>query len=160
MFNTFSIHSNTFFIVKGFICYFPRNSLNGFKNSLQQSDITQRALQLWCTSNLHHMVESYWKIHLKIFSYTFPTTFWLWLHLHLQFLKKLYILSWRFQQQCCSAWWDLSFAIHIGGGPGVVFNFTVSNSGEGGIEKLTLDSDSRAPTTPGTIEKGQKFDYE
>ena len=41
-----------------------------------------------------------------------------------------------------------------------VFNFTVSSSGEGGIKKLTSDSDSGAPTTLGTIEKGQKFDYE
>ena len=75
MFNTFSIHSNTSFIVKDFICYFYRNSLNWFNKSLQRSDRTQRALQLRCTSNLHHMVESYWKIHLKIFSYTFPIHF-------------------------------------------------------------------------------------
>ena len=46
------------------------------------------------------------------------------------------------------------------GGPGGVFNFTVINSGEGGIKKLTSDSDSGAQTTPGTLEKGQKFDYE
>ena len=46
------------------------------------------------------------------------------------------------------------------GGPGGVFNFTVSNSGEGSIKKLTSDSDAGAPTTPGTIEKGKKFDYE
>ena len=48
----------------------------------------------------------------------------------------------------------MSFDIHIGGGPGGVFNFTVSNSGEGGIKKLTMDSDSGAPTTPGPTENG------
>ena len=41
----------------------------------------------------------------KIFPYI-SYTFWLWLHLHLQFLKDWYILRWRFQQQCCSARWD------------------------------------------------------
>ena len=53
-----------------------------------------------------------------------------------------------------------SFDLHIGGGPGVVFIFTVSNSGKGGFKKLTSDSDSGASTTPGTIDKGQNFDYE
>ena len=46
------------------------------------------------------------------------------------------------------------------GGPGGVFNFTVSNSGEGGIKKLTFDSDPGAPTTPISTDKGQKLDYE
>ena len=95
----------------------------------------------------------------KIFLYI-SLTFKHWPYLHLQFLKEWYILSWQFQQQSCSARWALSFDIHIGGGPGGVFNFTVSNSGEGGIKKRTSDSDSGAPTILGTIEKGQKLVYE
>ena len=31
--------------------------------------------KLWCTSNLHHMVASFWKIHLKKFSNTFSIHF-------------------------------------------------------------------------------------
>ena len=49
--------------------------------------------------------------------------------------------------------------IHIGGGPGGVFNLTVSNLGKGGIKKLTSDSDSGDMNTPGTIKKSRKFDY-
>ena len=41
-----------------------------------------------------------------------------------------------------------------------VLNFIFSNLGKGGIKQLTADSDSGVPTTPGTIENGQKFDYE
>ena len=78
---------------------------------------------------------------------------------HLEVLTKWYILSYIFQQQSCSARSVLSFDIHIGGGPCGVFNFTFSNSGEGGINKLTSDSDSEAQTTPGTIETITKFDY-
>ena len=71
-----------------------------------------------------------------------------------------YILSRRFKQQSCSARCNLSFDKHIGGGPGGVFNFTVSNLDEKGIRTPTSDSDLKAPTTPKTIEIGQKFDYE
>ena len=46
------------------------------------------------------------------------------------------------------------------GGPRGGFNFTVSNSGEGCIKTVTSDSDSGAPTSPGTIKNAQKFDYE
>ena len=46
------------------------------------------------------------------------------------------------------------------GGLGGVFNFTFSNSVEGAIKKPISYSDSLAQTTPETIEKGQKFDYE
>ena len=56
--------------------------------------------------------------------------------------------------------WDLSFDIHIEGGPVGVFNFTFRTSGEGAIKKLSSDSDPGAQTTPGTTEKGHKFDYE
>ena len=49
--------------------------------------------------------------------------------------------------------------IYIGDGPGGVFNFTVSNSGEGDIKKTDFGFGLRAPTTPWTIEKSQKFDY-
>ena len=86
-------------------------------------------------------------------------TFWLWLYLHFQFLTKWYIFSLRFQQQSCSDRWDVSFDIHIVGGPEGVLNFIVSSSGEGGIKQLNSDSDSWALTTSGTIEKGQKFYY-
>ena len=55
---------------------------------------------------------------------------------------------------------DLSFDIHNDGGPGGVFNFIFSNSAKGGIKKLTSDSNSVGLTTLGTIENGQKFDYD
>ena len=61
-------------------------------------------------------------------------TFWVWLQLYLQFLTEWYIISWQFQQQSCSARWDRSGDIHIGGSQWGVFNFTFSNSGEGGIK--------------------------
>ena len=90
-------------------------------------------------------------------------TYWVWsrdcLQLHFQFLTEWYIFSWRFQQQSSSARWDLLFDLHIGGGQGGVFNFTFSNSGQGGIKKLISDSDWGAQITSGTIEKSQKFCY-
>ena len=51
------------------------------------------------------------------------------------------------------------YLIYILGVVQGVFNFTVSNSGVGGIKKLTSDSDSGALNTPRTIEKGRQFDY-
>ena len=77
---------------------------------------------------------SFWKIRLTKLLLHISHSFLVWLQLHLQFLTKWYIFSWRFQQQSCSVRWDLSFDIHIGGGPGGVFNFTISNLGEGGIK--------------------------
>ena len=74
--------------------YFSRNSLNGFKNDFQLSDRTQRALTFWCTSNLHYMVGSYCKIHLKIFSYTFP--------IHFDFDFTLTLSFWK----SCTFWAD------------------------------------------------------
>ena len=53
----------------------------------------------------------------------------------------------------------LSCDIHLGGCPGGVFNFIFTTLA-GDINKRTLDLDSRAWTTPGTIEKGQKFEYD
>ena len=61
--------------------------------------------------------------------------------------RQLLSSMWPF---ICSTYWGFS---------GGFFNFTVSNSGEGDIKKLTFDSDWGSPTTPKTIEKGQKFDY-
>ena len=92
------------------------------------------------------MVASFWKRQLKFrpihfdFAFTFTFIFW----------------------QSGTFWADASNSkvaqlddtfhlIYIVGGPGGVFNFTVSNSGEGDIKKLTSDSDTGTPTTPGTI---------
>ena len=112
-----------------------------------------------------HQIYIVWWLHVEKsnlinFPIHFPYILGVWLQLHLEFLTEWYILSWRFQQQSCSAWWDLSLDIHIKGGPGGCLNFTFSNSGEGGIKKMISDSDSVAQTTPGTIEKSQKFYYE
>ena len=116
------------------------------------------------TTLVYIIFKSYGGIILKILiQKMFPYicfTFWVCLHLHLQFLTEWYILSWRFQQQSYSARWDLSFDLHIWGGPGCVYNFTFSKSGEGVIKKLTSDLYSGAQITLGTIEKGQKFDYD
>ena len=160
IFHTFFIYSNKFLIVKVFIFNFYRNSLNGFKNGLQRSDRTQRALQFCCTSNLHLMVASYWKIHLKRFSYTF------YIHLDCDFTFTFsFWKSGTFWADCFNSkvaqldkTFHLIYILRVV--PGGVFNFTVSNLGEGGIKILISDSDSGAPTTPGTIEKGQKFDNE
>ena len=151
--HTFWIHFNTFFIVTVFIFKLSRNFLSGFKNCLKRKDRPSRALQFCCTSNSHYMMALYWKIHLKKFCPYISHILWLWRHLHFKFVKDWFILNWRFQQQCFSARWDLSFDIHIGGGPGGVFNFIVSNLGEDGIKKLISDSDSGAPTTPGRSRK-------
>ena len=131
--------------------------LERFENVIQRQDRALRALQLCCASNINSMVASYWKIQLKTFYHTFPIHFDCDFTFNFSFWRSG--TFWAKIFNSCSARWDLSFEIHIGGGPGNVFNFIVSNSGEGAINKLTTDSNSGALTTPGTIVNGQKFDY-
>ena len=70
MFHTFSRHFNTFLIVKVIIFNFSQNSLNKFKYALRRYDRPHWALKHWCTSNLHSMVASVWKIQFNICPHT------------------------------------------------------------------------------------------
>ena len=137
---------------------FALNLLDEFKNGLKWENRARRALQRWRTLNLNPSVAAFKTIQLNIFPIHFPYILNLtspspsvndgMVHFELTVSIAKLLSS-----------IDLSFDIHIGGCPGVVFNFIVRNSGEGGIKKLTSDSILGAPTTPGTFKKSQKFDY-
>ena len=116
-------------------------------------------LQLWWTLNLHPMVASYWKIHLKIFFINYLYIFTLTLPSHLVFEGVVY-----FELTVSTA--KLLSSIRL------IIWYTYWSWSRGCLQlhrqqfrwwwyqtKLTSDSDSGAPTTPGTIEKGKKFDY-
>ena len=100
---------------------------------------------------VNHIYILYWlhfeNVNWIYFLYIFHK-FWLCLHIHLHILTKWYILSKRFELQSCSTRWYLLFDIHIVGGPGNVFNFSVGNSGEGRIKKNWLLIRTHLPRLP------------